>query len=385
MIENFKASSELKQNTVNAAHSRVFKKLKITKRERLVRYSSVTAMFAMVVVLFFVFNVGESMSIAEKALKGPNSAASASDITQSSTGLSKEKTTQTSTEKSNENSTDKSTEKLTEKVTEKATVKTIDVASEKQTTKVQEVVTTESTKTNSNTTTTSTMQILNSSTTYTNEWTSRNAPIDTVRYNISGSTDSIEVNSLSITSTGDLFEAKVGPNEKYTVRAEVHPALFKSGLVITKSNDGIVTFTNDNEGIILRENIVSYPKEVSESQSSYALRCINYLTECCTNATKAKEAFSLSDDYVFNTQSSGVITNSDSEWRAVMKLNYTGNPIATLSKKNTNGTSSSGFGNLTIVFDRYSQCFLVHTYVAQSSFSSSMSTYVSYGVKYKSN
>ncbi|SEV83589.1 hypothetical protein [[Clostridium] fimetarium] len=352
MVENFKASSELKQTTISAAHSHIFKKLKLTKREKTVRYTSVAAMFAMVVVLFSVFNVGEAISIAAKAINGQSSAANGSDIAQLSTGLSNEKSTHTSTEKS------------TEKVTANAT----------------------SAPTTANTNTaTSTMQIWNGSTTYTNTWTNMNAPISTVKYNISGSADSIEVNSLSITSTGNLFEAKVGPNENYTIRAEVHPALFNNGLVITKSSDGIVTFTNDKEGIILRENVFSYPKQSSESQSAYELRCINYLTECCTDATKAKQAFSLSDDYVFNTKSAIVMTNIDTEWRANMKLTYTGNPIATLSKNNTNGSSSAGFGNLTIVFDRHTQCFVVQTYVAQISFMTSMSTFVTYGMIYKVN
>ena len=363
MIENFKASSELKQNTVNAAHSRVFKKLKITKRERLVRYSSVTAMFAMVVVLFFVFDVGGAFSIAGNSIKG-TALSSGSDTPQLSTGLSNEKSTQTSTEKS----------------TEKVTVNTTSAPTTAATT----AQTTAPTTANTNTAT-STMQIWNGKTTYTNAWTSTNAPISTVRYNISGSAESIEVNSLSITSTGNLFEAKVGPNENYTIRAEVHPALFNNGLVITKSSDGIVTFTNDKEGIILRENVFSYPKQASESQSAYELRCINYLTECCTDATKAKQAFSLSDDYVFNTKSAIVMTNIDAEWRANMKLTYTGDPIATLSKNSTNGSSPAGFGNLTIVFDRSTQCFVVQTYVAQISIMTSMSTFVTYGMIYKVN
>jgi len=364
MVENFKASSELKQTTISAAHSHIFKKLKLTKREKTVRYTSVAAMFAMVVVLFSVFNVGEAISIAAKAINGQSSAANGSDITQLSTGLSNEKSTQTSTEKS----------------TEKVTVNTTSAPTTAATT----AQTTAPTTANTNTAT-STMQIWNGKTTYTNAWTSTNAPISTVRYNISGSAESIEVNSLSITSTGNLFEAKVGPNENYTIRAEVHPALFNNGLVITKSSDGIVTFTNDKEGIILRENVFSYPKQASESQSAYELRCINYLTECCTDATKAKQAFSLSDDYVFNTKSAIVMTNIDAEWRANMKLTYTGDPIATLSKNSTNGSSPAGFGNLTIVFDRSTQCFVVQTYVAQISIMTSMSTFVTYGMIYKVN
>jgi len=354
MVENFKASSELKQTTIDATHSRVFKKLKLTKRERMVRYSSAAAMFAMVVVLFLAFNVGESIAIASKTIKGQNSVANGSGVTEVSTELPKEKESQ----------------KSTEKATEKLIVKSTEASTEKQTTKVQEVVTTAPNKT------TSTTSNVNS---YTNVWTNTNNPISITKYNFSGNAGSIEVNSLSVTSMGNLFEAKVGQNENYTVRTEVQPVLFNSGLVITKSSDGIVTFTNDNEGVILRENIVNFPQEASESQSEYASRCITYITGCCTDETKAKSAFSLSDDYVLNVSSFGAITNSDIEWRATMKLNFSGNPIAALSK-----TTYGGFGYLTIVFDRYSQCFLVQTYVVQNSLTSTMST-ASYGVKYKVN
>jgi len=346
MVDNFKVSSELKQTTISAAHSRVFKKLKITKRERIVRYSSVVAMFAMVVVLFFVFDVGGAFSTAGNSIKGNIALSSGSETTQPST--------------------------------EKATVKSTEVSTQNHTVKDQEVVTTAPITAKADTTTSS-MQIWNGAITYTNDWTITNTPISTAKYNFSGSTGSIDVNSLSLTSTGNLLEAKVGQNEKNTVRTEVHPALFKSGLVVTKSGEGIVTFTNDNEGIILIENIVSYPKEASESQSAYASRCINYLIECCTDATKSQQGFSLSSEYTFNTKSAIIMTNSDTEWRALMKLNYTGNPIATLSK-----TAYVGFGYLTIVFDKYSQCFLVQTYVVQNSLSSTMST-VCYGVKYRVN
>ena len=373
MVDNFKASSELKQSTINAAHSRVFKKLKITKRERIIRYSSVAAMFAMVVVLFFVFDVGGAFSFAGNSMKGNTALSSGSDTSQPST----EKATVKSTEASTQMQIVKEQDVVTTVTNTSPTTAAITATTAPTT--AQTIVPTTAPATAKTDTTTSSMQIWNGATTYTNVWTSTNSPISTAKYDFSGSTGSIDVNSLSITSTGNLLEAKVGPNEKITVRTEVHPALFKSGLVVTKSGDGIVTFTNDNEGIILRENIVSYPKEASESQSAYASRCINYLIECCTDATKSQQGFSLSSDYAFNTKSAIIMTNSDTEWRALMKLNYTGNPIAALSK-----TTYGGFGYLTIVFDRSSQCFLVQTYVVQNSLSSTMST-VCYGVKYKVN
>ena len=371
MVENFKADNDLKQRTINAAHSRVFKKLKITKREKFIRYTSVAAMFAMIVVMFFVFNVGEAISIASTSMKGKNSAANSSEKMQ----LSSEESSENKSQASTQNSTQKATEKTTEKATEKVTVKATEVATEKQTTKVQEVTATAKT-TN---TTTSKLQILNSSTSYSNVWTTTGNPTSIVQYDFTGSSGSINVNILPVSSIGNMFEAKVGPNEDYTIRSDVHSVLFNNGLVITKSSNGIVTFTNDNEGVILRENIVSYPKLASESQSAYLSRCINYISECCTDASKAKEAFTLSNDYVLNIPSAGSITNSDSEFRVIMKLNYSGNPIASLSK-----TSYGGFGYLTIVFDKSTQCFLVQTYVVQNSLTFSMST-ASYGVKYKVN
>lgn len=373
MVENFNASDELKQSTINVAHCRAHIKLKITKREKIARYSSIASVFAIVIVLCIIFNVGESVAITANALRNQNSGSNG--MGSNDMGLK-----QTSSEKTSEKSTEKTTEKSTELSTEKMITKATETSTEKQTTKVLEAVTTAPIVADANVV--SSMQLWNGAKTYTNAWSAM-TPINTATYNFSGSSGSIDVKTLSSSDKGTLFEAKVGASDNFTIRMEVHPKLFNTGLVVTKTSDGIVTFTNDTEGIILCDNVVSYPKLASESQSVYAARCISYLTECCTDTAKAQQGFSLNGYYTFNTKSAIVMTNSDTEWRACMKLNYTGNPIATLS-----GTSYGGFGYLTVVFEKSTQCFVVQTYVAQRIVTNEIGTEMSnasYGLKYKVN
>lgn len=380
-LEEFKATDELKRKTINAAHSREHRKLLKTKREKFATISGVVAFVAFDIVLFFVFNIGGAFSLTANSIKNPISSG------QPTTQLSTENMSNSSTESLTVPYTEKSTEKTTENSTEKSTDGNRETTTAASSTKAQEVASTETKATNApvsadNTTNKSSLQVLNGSTTYTNSWTNMN-PISSTVYNFSGGNGSIEVKTLSTTSTGTLIETKVGPNEMCSVRIEVYPGLFNDGLSITKSGDGIVTFTNDKEGIIVRENIVNFPKEAAESQSAYVTRGINYISAALTDANIGRSAFSLSNDYVFNTKSAGVMTNSDTEWRAVMKMNYTGDPISSLSN-----TSYGGFGYLTVVFDKSSQCFIVQTYVAQVGITNrilSALSYSCYGLKYKVN
>lgn len=372
MADNFKVSETLKQQTINAVHSRMHKKLMITKRERIVRYSSAASLFAIVMVLFLVFDVGGTISLTARSIMGD-----ASGSNGNGNGMAPV-STESSSEQKVKKATEASTEKATESSTSKETVKQTTLSTENKT-KAFESSTTPQTN---NTTSFSNMQTWNGSKTYTNYWEYLD-PISTSNYNFISNNGTIQVKTLSASLTGNLIEAKVGASENCTIRMEVHPALFSNGLAISKSSDGIITFTNDTEGIILTENAVNYPKDPSESQTAYANRCISYLTECLSDPAKAHQGFSLNNFYTFNTKSSIVMTNSDSEWRACMKLNYTGNPIAALSK-----TTYGGFGYLTVVFDRASQCFIVQTYVAQAAVTNSLSSqmaYACYGLKYKVN
>lgn len=316
--------------------------------------------------------------------------ATAAEASASQTATAKEKNTQTATQK----------ETTAQEATTKVTAATKETTVAKENTVVKETSATKEKVTTSSTTETTTkpvptgqkyytstgnatlMERWNGEKTYTNTWNAMDS-VGTEVYNFSDGNGSIEVKTLSASPTGNLIEANVGPNESCSIRMEVYPGLFNNGLVVTKSSDGIVTFTNDKEGIILRDNIVSYPKEGAESQSAYLSRCVDYLIECCTDAAKAKDAFTLNDEYIVNTKSAIVMTDSDKEWRACTKLNYTGNPIKELS-----GTSYGGFGYLTVVFDKSSQCFVVQTYVAQRTITNAIGTpmaYACYGLKYKVN
>lgn len=310
--------------------------------------------------------------------------ATAAEASASQTAIAKEKITQTATQK--ETTTQVATTKETAETKETKAVKETTVAKEKTTTSSTTETTPKPVPTGSKYYTSAgiatLMQRWNGEITYANTWNAMNS-VGTEVYNFSDGNGSIEVKTLSTSSTGNLIEANVGPNESCSIRMEVYPGLLNDGLVVTKSNDGIITFTNDSQGIILRDNIVSYPKQEDETQSAYLSRCIDYLVECCTDAAKAKNAFTLSDDYIVNTKSAIVMTDSDKEWRACTKLNYTGNPIKDLS-----GTSYGGFGYLTVVFDKSSQCFVVQTYVAQRSITNAFGTpmaYACYGLKYKVN
>ena len=295
MVENFTASSELKQTTINAAHSRIFKKLKLTKREKFVRYSSVAAMFAMVVVLFFVFKVGEAMSIAATSIKGGSSAANGSDITQLTTGISSEKTSQTSTEKS------------TEEVTEKATVKSTEVSTEKQTTKVQEVVTTAATKA-AVTTVLSDVSTVSK----TSDTSYSITPIST-QYgsdaSFTGYDLAVSVKVSKEMGLTDQIEMKTGNANQYTVSTTAIASLFKDGLSAFRIKGNHVTLINEKEGVLLYASVSSPGVTQTYTEQYFA-----------DNKLVAFFAHS----YVNGSAVNAEITNTDTEWRGVVKIENNG-------------------------------------------------------------
>ena len=299
MIENFKASSELRQTTINAAHSRIFKKLKISKREKIVRCSSVVGMVAMVVVLFFVFDVGGAFSTAGNSIKGNTALSSGSDTAQ----LSTEKTSQTSTESS--------TEKVTEKSTEIVTVKSTEASTEKQTTKAQEVVTTAATKGTIITTTALLPDI--STVNKTSDTTYSISPFMT---QYGGSDISIigydlPVNVKVTKEMGpiDQIELKTGNANQYTVNTTAIASLFKDGLSAFRIKGNHITLINENEGVLLFASVSSPGVTQSYTEQYFGdNKLVAFFAHSCVTGSSVNAE----------------IINTDKEWRGVVKIENNG-------------------------------------------------------------
>lgn len=174
-----------------------------------------------------------------------------------------------------------------------------------------------------------------------------------IRYSEVFTGDNLEVNVklLQERQLSNLIEVKFGNQNQYKARCTVLSKLFNGEIAAYRVKGHGVFMLNENEGILLFNSAVKRFTRGTLSATEYANQCVNTIES--TISTNMAAYMGVPNMAVY--PNSTVITNTDTEWRAIVKVSYQGTLVSNQFIKAN--------GYMTIVFDKSSEWVGLHTCV----------------------
>lgn len=166
----------------------------------------------------------------------------------------------------------------------------------------------------------------------------------------SGTGSDVVVDLLKQNDKNWFVETDFGNNNQYASRFSVSSELFNSGLSASKVKEHAVNLMNETEGIMVYAGAFNRPKNYLSTEDYITTTVINLKTAFAGSGLVAYMGVpNMSADY-----SSVLISDTDTEWRGIIKVVYDGTIGSKFVRAN---------GYMTIVFDKSTEWYGSQVYI----------------------